>query len=110
MTAIPSRSVLDDYLPAYARERGRGPAKRVRLDDIAEVVERVRYIRRHLPRGGRTRALDALAEEYGVSRRTLERYETGAEVRIIEVDGWKALFLIRPGTSPQQWTWWERAT
>jgi hypothetical protein len=58
-----------------------------------------------LPHGQRQRERRALAEEYGVSERTVERYRRGRLVTVT-VDGWQAAFTARADGHPCQVSAW----
>jgi predicted DNA-binding transcriptional regulator AlpA len=60
-------------------------------------------------RGASLATMDEVARELGVSRRTLYRWRH-ATFHDVEVDGWRATFVIRPDQmpSPVQITPWMR--
>lgn len=99
------RSVLDDYLPGYARERYWGPRRRVSDRDFPEVVARVQAAKR-LPYRERGRAMQSIADDFGITMRTLERAYYG-DFRTVEVAGWRATFRITADGRPCQCTSWE---
>lgn len=75
--------------------------------EVRELLDRVAAARR-LPIGEREEAVNRVAREAGISRRTLERYWT-YRLETVTVDGYRALFRIRHKAPPTRVTAWERA-
>jgi transposase len=61
---------------------------------------------RRLHRGGAS--MDAVAEQFGVSKRTVYRYLNAAEYFDIEVAGWIATFAVSEGKAPWRVSAWRR--
>lgn len=102
MTRAFGRSVLDEWVEPYARDvRPKGSPGAPFLA-VREAAARLRYI----PHGEREAELRRIAEEFGVSTRTIHRYLRN-DVEIHEVAGWRAAFEVRPGEPPRRVTPWE---
>jgi len=80
---------------------------RLSVWEIQELLPRARAAAQ-LPKGERICALRALASEYGVCQRTVERYAR-RDLALVKVSGWTAAFSRVKDGPPRQLTPWERA-
>lgn len=78
-----------------------GPIRARRPDAVSEI--------RRLAGGGAS--MDLIAEQYGVSKRTVYRYlERGLEYFDVEMGGWVATFAVSARRPPWRVSEWQRAT
>lgn len=97
------RSVFDQWLEPDVRDKRTtgmpGP-------DVIEISRRA-YRIQYLPLGQRRREKERIAQAFGVSTRTVDRYRFPTEV--VRVAGWEAVYRALPDAPPRRLTVWTRA-
>lgn len=84
--------------------------------EMAEVLPLARRIDRHVPRGEKGRAYQDLAERFGITARTIQRYLQYGDPVLVRVGPWSAYFATRSRgkrrdpAAPVQLTAWEKET
>lgn len=100
------RSILDQYLAVEARHDNRCSGRTPLDADKVAAVRTKAMAARSLPHGPRGETLRRIGREYGISRRTVQRYAVSHTFEVV-IGGWRALFVVAPNLKPRIASAWE---